>query len=124
MLIDSEYKNWLVEIKTKIRATQMKAALTINATLVEFYWDLGKMIADKQTAWGTSFLENFSKDLNAEFPEMKGFSFTNLKYCKLFYNKFPIRRQAGDELEKISPQTEDEVVLSSCKQICKIKVHH
>ncbi|MCC7453315.1 MAG: DUF1016 domain-containing protein, partial [Crocinitomix sp.] len=51
--MDSDYKNWIIEIKSKIRATQMKAAMAVNSAVIEFYWDLGKMIYDKQTAWGT-----------------------------------------------------------------------
>ena len=47
-LIDNEYKNWIKEIKAKIRTTQLKAAVAINSSLIEFYWDLGKMIAEKQ----------------------------------------------------------------------------
>lgn len=97
-LIDNEYKNWIKEIKAKIRTAQLKAAVAINSSLIEFYWELGKMIAQKQTAWGTQFLERLSKDLKEEFPEMEGFSVTNLKYCRLFYNYFAISPQAGDEL--------------------------
>ena len=117
MLIDTDYKNWIVEIKSKIRSAQMKPVLTVNAAFIEFYWGLGKMIAEKQTAWGTKFIEQLSKDLQAEFPDMKGFSVTNLKYCKLLYNKFPIRPQPGDELEKINPQPEDEILFNLVKQI-------
>lgn len=117
MLFDLEYKNWIIEVKSKIRATQMKAAMAVNATVIEFYWELGKMIAKKQTAWGTKFLDQLSKDLQTEFPDMKGFSKTNLKYCKLFYNKFPIRPQIEDELLTISPKPEDEMFFNLAKQI-------
>jgi predicted nuclease of restriction endonuclease-like (RecB) superfamily len=84
-LTDIAYKNWIVELKSKIRSSQVKASLAINAALIEFYWDLGKMIAEKQTAWGTKFIEQVSHDLQVEFPEMKGLSTTNLKYCRSFY---------------------------------------
>jgi predicted nuclease of restriction endonuclease-like (RecB) superfamily len=84
MLVDSEYKNWISEIKSKIRAAQIKAALAVNAVVIEFYWDLGQMIVEKQTAWGTKFIEQLSKDLQAEFPDMKGLSTRNLKYCRSF----------------------------------------
>jgi predicted nuclease of restriction endonuclease-like (RecB) superfamily len=36
-------------------------------------------------------LENVSKDLRNEFPEMKGFSVTNLKYIKFFYKYFSVQ---------------------------------
>ena len=66
-------------------------------------------------AWRSGFFEQLSKELKAEFPDMKGFSATNLKYCKRFYefytqdnvilqqviaeSEFPIRQQLADELE-------------------------
>jgi hypothetical protein len=65
--------------------------------------DLGK-----QTAWGTKFIAQLSKDLKEEFPNLQGFSETNLKYCKLFYVFFTISPQAGDELD-LRPRAEDEI---------------
>lgn len=98
MKLDSEYKQWIIEVKAKIRSAQMKAAFAINSTVVEFYWELGKMITEKQTAWGTKFLEQFSKDLMTEFPAMKGLSVRNLKYCRQFYQYY------GNEIEQM-PET-------------------
>ena len=97
LTIDDDYKKWILEIKSKIRSAQMKAVTTVNAALIEFYWDLGKMISEKQTAWGSNFLEKVSSDLKSEFPDAKGFSVTNLKYCRLFYNQFKFGHQVGDE---------------------------
>ncbi len=105
--IDPSYKQWIFDLKEKVRSAQLKAAVAVNTQLILLYWDLGKTITEKQTAWGTGFLQQLSKDLSTEFPEMKGFSETNLKYCKLFYAYFLIRPQAEDELEK-SPQLEDD----------------
>jgi predicted nuclease of restriction endonuclease-like (RecB) superfamily len=86
--LSPDYKSWIGELKLKIRSTQIKAAIAVNSTLIQFYWELGKMIAEKQshTAWGGKFLEQISKDLKDEFPDMQGFSVRNLKYCRLFYN--------------------------------------
>ena len=81
-----EYKKWLIDLKSKIRSVQIKAAISINSALIEFYWDMGKMIVEREPDWGSHFLENLSIDLKEEFPAMQGFSVTNLKYCKLFYN--------------------------------------
>ncbi|CAM4252873.1 Protein of unknown function [Pedobacter westerhofensis] len=47
-----EYKICLSELKSKIRSSQMKAAITINAALIRFYWELGKMISEKEVQWG------------------------------------------------------------------------
>lgn len=83
--LDVEYKSWLIHLKSRIRSAQAKAAIAVNSALIEFYWELGKMIAETQTAYGTGFLEQVSKDLKDEFPEMQGLSVRNLKYTRQFY---------------------------------------
>ncbi len=100
--MNKDYINWLNEVKTKIRSVQIKAALSVNSTLIDFYYSLGKMISEKQAIWGSKFLQNLSADLKAEFPDMRGFSVTNLKYCRLFYNYEPIRPRLGDELNHLT----------------------
>jgi len=80
------YKNWLLQLKDKIRRAQLKAAVAVNSALIEFYWELGKMIAEKENVWGSKLIENVSKDLKDEFPKVKGLSSRNLKYCLHFYN--------------------------------------
>ncbi|MDR0295137.1 MAG: DUF1016 N-terminal domain-containing protein [Prevotellaceae bacterium] len=85
--IETEYKQWLIDLKKRIRQGQIKAAVKVNTELLHLYWDLGHDIVMRQmeAAWGSRFFEELSKDLRKEFPEMKGFSSTNLKYCKRFY---------------------------------------
>lgn len=104
-MTNKDYKDWIIEVKQKIRSSQNKAAIAVNTALIEFYWDLGKMISDKieQSNWGNKILENVSKDLKEEFPDMKGFSITNLKYTKLFFEYFKFSPQLGDEIKKVNP---------------------
>ena len=82
-----DYKTWISDLKYKIRSVQIKTAVAVNAALIEFYWELGKMISEKQliTNWGDKLIEQISIDLKEEFPEMQGLSKSNLKYCKRFY---------------------------------------
>jgi hypothetical protein len=56
----------------------------------------------KQSNWGDKILENVSKDLKDEFPEMSGFSERNLKYCKFFYEFYS--ESIGQPLVALSPQ--------------------
>jgi len=84
-IMQLEYKNWLSDLKSRIRSVQAKAAVAVNTTLIAFYWELGKMIAEKEHAWGDKLIDQLAKDLKEEFPDMKGFSSSNLKYCKRFY---------------------------------------
>lgn len=99
--LDKAYKSWLVDLKSKIRSAQAKAAVAVNSALIEFYWELGKMIAEKENVWGSKLIEQVAKDLKDEFSEMKGLSSSNLKYCKRFYVFYQssIGQQAVDQLE-------------------------
>lgn len=107
--ISTEYAAWLKELKSKIRSEQIKAALAANSVVIDFYFDLGKSISEKEIVWGSKFLEQLSRDLKMEFPDMQGFSVTNLKYCRLFYEYVAIRPRVGDENDKpISPLVGDE----------------
>lgn len=101
---DTEYKEWIAGLKLRIRQSQIKAAVKVNTELLHLYWELGKDIVEKQaeSQWGNGFFNELSQDLKEAFPDMQGFSVTNLKYIKrfyLFYNESDtIRHQLGDEL--------------------------
>lgn len=101
---NSDYKNWLIELKANIKRSQIKAALAVNSELIQLYWDLGKQIVEKQkhAQWGSGFIDQLSKDLKDEFPEMGGFSAKNLRYCRAFYEYYsnsPIWQQVVAKLE-------------------------
>jgi len=114
----NEYKQWLADLKGKIRQSQIKAAVRVNTELLRLYWDLGHDIVARQmeAAWGSGFFERLSKDLKSEFPDMQGFSVVNLTYCKRFYLFYTqdnsilqqpveeIRHQVGDELQVVGNQ--------------------
>lgn len=89
---DKQYKEWLVEVKQKVQAAQIKAALKVNRELLDLYWDLGREICEKpqKANWGEALIEQLSKDLSATFPGVKGFSRRNMFYIRqwhLFYNR-------------------------------------
>ena len=82
-----DYHDWLTDIKRRVQSAQLKAATAVNTALLEFYWSLGADIVQKQkdTVWGSGFLKQLSADLMAEFPDMKGFSYRNLRAIKQWY---------------------------------------
>jgi predicted nuclease of restriction endonuclease-like (RecB) superfamily len=87
-----EYRDWLIDIKQRIRQAQIKAAVQVNTALLTFYWELGADIVERQKSakWGSGFLKQLSADLMAEFPDMKGFSYRNIRAIRqwyLFYNE-------------------------------------
>ena len=80
------YQDWLNQLKTQIRSSQQRAILAVNRELVLLYWQIGQDILQRQTeqGWGAKVIDRLSKDLSAEFPEIKGFSTRNLKYMRKF----------------------------------------
>ena len=86
-----DYSHWLASLKTQIRSARLKASLAVNRELVLLYWRIGKEILDRQRAqgWGSKVIEQLAKDLRAEFPDMKGFSRTNLLYMRAFAEAWP-----------------------------------
>jgi predicted nuclease of restriction endonuclease-like (RecB) superfamily len=103
----SEYSDWLRDLKQQIKTGQIKAALSVNSQMIMLYWDLGRQIAEKQekSQWGSGFIEQLSKDLREEFPEMKGFSYDNLIYMRRFYLFYaPISEQIVPILEAKFPE--------------------
>ena len=70
---DDEYKKFLIELKEKVKNSQLKAAVKVNYELLDLYWNLGKKITEKQAkfSWGEAFISNLSKDLKNEFPNTK-----------------------------------------------------
>ncbi|MDR1123467.1 MAG: PDDEXK nuclease domain-containing protein [Elusimicrobiota bacterium] len=95
-IIDQKYRSWLKELKSRIRQSQIKAAIKVNSELLCLYWDLGRDIVLRKmdAEWGSGFFGQLSKELRAEFPDMQGFSETNLKYCKRFF-EFYIQDESG-----------------------------
>lgn len=71
--------------------------------MILLYHHIGSKILrnQKQHGWGAKVIDQISKDLKDEFPDMKGFSPTNLKYMRLFAESFTsdeIGQQAADQL--------------------------
>jgi predicted nuclease of restriction endonuclease-like (RecB) superfamily len=71
--------------------------------MLELYWSIGADIVERQaeSKWGSGVIQQLSKDIKSEFPNLQGFSVTNLYYMKqfyIFYKATPILQQAVGEL--------------------------
>lgn len=85
------YNKWIADLKRRYRATQIKAAVAVNSALIEFYWNLGKDIRNRfagSAGYGSNFFRRLNVDLTEEFPNVRGFSERNLKYCLDFYDLY------------------------------------
>jgi hypothetical protein len=85
------YADWLGNIKTQIHEAQQRAAQALNLELVSLYWTIGTAILEqqKQQGWGAKIIDRLAHDLRTNFPEMKGFSRTNLMYMRAFAEAWP-----------------------------------
>jgi predicted nuclease of restriction endonuclease-like (RecB) superfamily len=88
--LGSDYVHLLTEVKERIRSAQYEALKAVNKELVGLYWDIGRMIAERQemSGWGRSVVKNLSADLRREFPGVAGFSMQNLWYMRQFYLEY------------------------------------
>lgn len=85
------YDVFLRHLKERIRTAQVRAALAVNQELILLYWQIGRSILEQQQreGWGTKVIERLAQDLKKEFPEIKGFSRSNLGYMKAFAEAYP-----------------------------------
>jgi len=102
-LKNEDYKQWISEIKDKIRSSQIKASLSVNNEMLKLYWDLGRSISDKLTTsnWGTKVVAKLSEDLRRAFPDFEGFSKRNLLFMRQWFEFY---QQSGNEQIEIMKQ--------------------
>lgn len=88
IIADEKYITWLGEIKQRYQKSQIKAAIRVNHTMLEFYWSLGRDIValKAESKWGTGVLQQLSLDLKKMFPNEMGFSYRNIRYMRQWYS--------------------------------------
>ena len=88
-----KYQDFLCELKTRISQSRQAIARVVNVELVLLYWDLGEMILQQlaKRPWGSGVVTRLAEDLQASFPEVKGFSKRNLSYMQQFAQQWPDR---------------------------------
>ena len=85
--IDTDYAEWIAELKHRYRSAQVKASVRVNAEKLLFNWELGRDLVQKKAEerWGAGVVEQVSLDLQREFPNADGFSAKNLWFMKKWY---------------------------------------
>lgn len=83
----NDFKLIVNNIKKEIKTTQIKVSIETNRSLINLYFKLGKILNDNYK-YGNKFIDEVSRELKLEFPNMEGFSVRNLKYMKKFYLEY------------------------------------
>ena len=97
------YADWLALLKGQIAQARQRASLAVNAELVQLYARIGQDILQRQQTqgWGAKVIERLARDLKDAFPDMRGWSSSNLKYMRFFAQHCPDGRfgqQPADQL--------------------------
>ncbi len=111
-----EYLNFRNEILTRIRSAQYEALKAVNKEMIALYWEIGKRITEQQAAlgWGKSVVENLSRDIQKEFPGIKGFGVSNMWDMARFYAEY----QSNEKLQPLVGEiswSKHIVILTKCK---------
>lgn len=110
------YKDFVINIKQRIRSAQYDAMRAVNKQAIQLNWDIGKMIVEKQDefGWGKSIVEDLAKDLQAEFPGQQGWSARNLWLMKQFYETYRENEILQPMVAEIG-WTHNVLIMSKCK---------
>jgi hypothetical protein len=97
------YSDWLIQLKADIAQSRQRAALAVNGELIQLYGRIGRDILERQQAqgWGAKVIDRLANDLKAAFPDMRGWSSSNLKYMRYFAQLCPslqFGQQPADQL--------------------------
>lgn len=122
-----DFKSWVSQLKKDIRSAQLRAAIKVNTDMLRLYWRMGADICEKQKAasWGDGWLNELSRELMTDFPDMKGFSHRNLKYIRQWYQFYNEKLVFGQQsVAQISediffsvPWGHHLYIISQCKDV-------
>lgn len=110
-----DYVALLVEIKERVRSAQYTALKAVNKEMVGLYWDIGRMITEKQrtATWGDAVVEQLARDLRQEFPGIGGFSRRNIFYMREFYLAYRSQEKVQPLVAQIG-WSQNLIILTRC----------
>jgi len=88
--LPADYRALLTDVKSRIRAAQLRASLSVNQELIQLYWDIGRLIVDRQQAegWGAGVIDRLASDVQKAFPGLEGFSASNISRMRAFFRAY------------------------------------
>lgn len=116
-VLPENYSGLLASVKERVRSAQYAALKAVNTELVGLYWDIGRMISERQAqaGWGKSVVERLSRDLQQEFPGVAGFSVQNLWYMRQFYLEYNGHERLQPLVGEIA-WAHNLTIMSKCKE--------
>lgn len=114
----NDYPALLAEVKARIQSAQYAALRAVNKELVGLYWDIGRLIVERQQieGWGKGVVAQLSTDLRVAFPGVGGFSTQNLWYMRQFFQEY----SAASKLQPLVGEVgwaHNLLIMSRCKDL-------
>jgi predicted nuclease of restriction endonuclease-like (RecB) superfamily len=99
------YHDAVNQIKTAILQSQLRAAKSVNSELLSLYFAIGKFISEhsRNEAWGKSSIDVISRDLQKALPGLRGFSPTNMRKMRIFYEQWQNLTFRSPKANEIQP---------------------
>lgn len=103
---NKDYASFLKDVESRIQSARISAGRAVNRELILLYWDIGRVIMEKQEAlgWGHSVIDRLSRDLRTVFPAVTGFSPRNLRDMKRFYTAYSVPEVWRQVVAKLNQQ--------------------
>ena len=131
----ADYNVAVQTIKEAILRSQYQAAKLVNREMLSLYYGIGRYISanSRDGFWGTGAIKAISERLRKELPGLKGFSETNLKYMRIFYeewspiieSKYSISSATADEIETASLLTpKTTITIDDFELFCNLSFTH
>ena len=85
-----QYNDAVKQIKTAILQSQAKALKGVNQEQLALYYGIGRFISynSREGFWGKGAISTISEQLSRELPGLRGFSPSNLKSMRAFYEEW------------------------------------
>jgi predicted nuclease of restriction endonuclease-like (RecB) superfamily len=115
--IDSTLEKSFVEVVEMIQSAKQTVMQTVNAQLVELYWQVGAYISHKleQSEWGDAVVQQLADYLARIQPGLRGFTRRNLFRMLKFYEVYRGDEKVTALLSQL-PWTHNLIILNQSKR--------
>ena len=113
----TQYSDFVVSLKEKIKHAKSHVVLSVNRQLIDLYFYIGKEIVTKQNqlGWGRSVVEKMARDLQEEFGKRSGYSSANLWRMRNFYISYSKDSNLA-QLVRDLPWSHNILIFEKCKE--------
>ncbi|MFI0348303.1 MAG: YhcG family protein [Chthoniobacterales bacterium] len=105
-----------VEIIQFIKKSRVNAIRTVNAELINLYWNIGSYISNRlaSSIWGEKTLDELAAYIQKNYSELKGFDRRSLYRMKQFYDTYAVQNLEVQKKFQL-PDNQRPIIVASVK---------